>query len=114
MGILGGIGLCMRRRERKILEEGDNSRTRISVNNSEDKEWRGICSQYYWSVGSGARKPMGFLGPAHDESWLAGWHIILLIKARTKSWKKKEPTRFTANCWIYHKFQVFKFQVCRY
>ena len=34
-----------------------------------------------WSVGSGARKPVGFLGPAHDESWSAGWHIILLIKA---------------------------------
>ena len=42
-------------------------------------------------MGSGARKPVGFLGPAHDESWSAGWHIILLIKAQTESWKKKEP-----------------------
>ena len=42
-------------------------------------------------MGSGARKPVGFLGPAHDESWSAGRHIILLIKARTGSWKKKEP-----------------------
>ena len=42
-------------------------------------------------IGLWARKPMGFLGPAHDESWSAGRHIILLIKARTESWKKKEP-----------------------
>ena len=93
------------------LEEGDNSRTRISVNDWEDKERRGSCSQYYWSVGSGARKPMGFLRPAHDESWLVGWHIILLIKALMESWKRKQPTRSTTNCWIYYNlwFQVFKF-----
>ena len=30
---------------------------------------------------------MGFLGPAHDESWSAGWHIMLLIKARLVGWK---------------------------
>ena len=46
-------------------------------------------------MGSGARKPMGFLGPGHDESWSAGWHIILLIKAWREGWKKKDPTRFT-------------------
>ena len=47
------------------------------------KEWRGRCSRYYWSVGSGARKPrkpMGFLGPAHDESWSAWWHITFLSR----------------------------------
>ena len=43
-------------------------------------EWKGSCSWYYQSVGSGARKPMGFLGPTHDESWLAGWHIIFVNK----------------------------------
>ena len=46
-----------------------------------DIEGKGSCSWYYCSVGSGARKTMGFLGPAHDESWSVGWHIILLIKA---------------------------------
>ena len=51
------------------------------VETKKDIEWKASCSRYYWSVGSGARKPMGFLGPAHDESWSAGWHIILLIKA---------------------------------
>ena len=57
------------------LEEGDNSRTRISGNDEEkwvemkeDIEWKGSFSWYYWSVGSGARKPMGFLGPTHDEA----------------------------------------------
>ena len=70
------------------LEEGDNSRTRISRNDEEDIEGKGSCSRDYWSVGSGARKPMGFLGPAHDESWSAGWHIILLIKAWMESWKR--------------------------
>ena len=43
-------------------------------------EWKGRFSQYYWSIGSGARKSMGFLGPAHDESWSAGWHIIFVNK----------------------------------
>ena len=47
-------------------------------------------------MGSGARKPMGFLGPTHDESWSAGWHIILLSKAWMESWKRKDPTRSTA------------------
>ena len=35
---------------------------------------------------------MGFLGPAHDESWSAGWHIMLLIKAwlvGRKAWRGK-------------------------
>ena len=32
---------------------------------------------------------MGFLGPAHDESWSAGWHIILLIKAWMVGWKAR-------------------------
>ena len=48
------------------------------------------AAQYYWSVRSGARKPMGFLGPTHDESWSAGWHIMLLIKAQLvgrKAWR---------------------------
>ena len=61
------------------------TKTEKIKNGEEDKEWRGSFSQYYWSVGSGARKPVGFLGPAHDESWSAGRHIILLIKARTES-----------------------------
>ena len=73
-GFQGEIRLCIcgKMKEDK-LEEGENSRMIIYVNNSEDKEWRGSCSRYYWSVGSGARKPMGFLGPAHDESWSARW-----------------------------------------
>ena len=77
------------KRRGKILEEGDNSRRRVSINDwdREDKEWRGSCSRYYWSVGSGARKPVGFLGPTHHESWSAGWHIMLLIKARLVGWK---------------------------
>ena len=29
-------------------------------------------------IGLWARKPVGFLGPAHDESWSAGWHIIFV------------------------------------
>ena len=53
----------------------------------EDIECKRSFSRYYWSVGSGARKPMGFLGPTHDESWSARWHIILLIKAWMESWK---------------------------
>ena len=31
-----------------------------------------------------------------------GGTSFLLIKARTESWKKKEPTRSTANYWIYY------------
>ena len=50
------------------------------VETKKDIEWKGRCSWYYWSVGSGARKPMGFLGPAHDELWSAGWHIIFVNK----------------------------------
>ena len=96
------------------LEEGDNSRRRISVNELEmggNEESYRSCSRYYWSMSSGARKPMGFLGPAHDESWSEGWHIILLNKARMESWKRKEPTRSTTNCWIYYNrwFQVFRY-----
>ena len=41
---------------------------------------RKLSCWYYWSVGLGARKPMGFLGPSHDESWSAGWHIIFVNK----------------------------------
>ena len=87
---LGEIRLCIRGKNEEKFEEGDKSRRRISVNDSEiggkEESYR-RCSRYYWSVGSGARKPMGFLGPAHDESWSAGWHIILLIKAWMESWK---------------------------
>ena len=50
------------------------------VERKKDIEWKGSCSQYYWSVGSRARKPMGFLGPSHDESWSTGWHIIFVNK----------------------------------
>ena len=50
------------------------------VERKKDIEWKGSWFWYYWSVGLGARKPMGFLGPAHDESWSAGWHIIFVNK----------------------------------
>ena len=50
------------------------------VRTKKDIEWKGSCSRYYWSVGSGARKPMRFLGRAHDESCSAGWHIIFVNK----------------------------------
>ena len=89
---LGKIKLCIRGKNEEKLEERDNSRRRISVNDSEmggkEERYRS-CSRYYWYVGSGARKPMGFLGPAHDESWSAGWHIILLIKAWMVGWKAR-------------------------
>ena len=89
---MGEIRLCMRGGNEEKLEEGDKSRRRISVNDSEmggKKERYRSCSRYYWSVGSGARKPVGFLGPAHDESSSAGWHIILLIKAWMVGWKAR-------------------------
>ena len=111
--ILGKLDSAWGGGNEEKLEEGDNSRGRISVNDSEmggkEKSYRS-CFRYYWSVGSGARKHMGFLGLAHDESWSTGWHIILLINSWTESWKKKEPTRFKATSWIYHNrcFQVFK------
>ena len=30
---------------------------------------------------------MGFLGPAHDESWSAGWHIIFVNKGLDRKMK---------------------------
>ena len=40
------------------LEEGVNSKGRITLIK------QGSCYRVYWHVGSGARKPIGFLGPA--------------------------------------------------
>ena len=39
------------------LEEGVNSRRRITLRK------QASCYRVYWHVGSGARKPVGFLGP---------------------------------------------------
>ena len=53
---------------RKKHEEGENSRTKKWLEMKKDPEWKGIYSRSYWSMGLGARKPMGFLGPTHDET----------------------------------------------
>ena len=44
--------------EGRKLEEGVNSRERITL------EKQGSCYQVYRHMGLGARKPVGFLGPA--------------------------------------------------
>ena len=60
------------------------------VEENKDIEWKESCSRYYWSVGSGARKPMGFLGSAHDESWSTGWRIIFVNKGLDGKMKGEE------------------------
>ena len=46
------------------LEEGENASTQKWLEMKKDPKGKGSCSQYYWSMGSEARKPVGFLGPA--------------------------------------------------